>query len=145
FLVRRPVATEGYVSGLAGDGLGGQDTDWYSVQVNAGDNLVIDTTTPGGTSADGQQFINDLVPEGQLYDPSGNLVPTAIGNATDGRNVDLQYTALASGSYRVVVSGATRDSLGEYSLSVTGTTGGARDFEVVATNPPAGYVPSNPS
>ncbi len=34
-------------SGLAGDGLGGTDGDWYSFNVNAGDNLVITTTTPG--------------------------------------------------------------------------------------------------
>jgi hypothetical protein len=43
-----PVATQGYVSGLGGDGLGGTNADWYQFNVNAGDSLAITTTTPGG-------------------------------------------------------------------------------------------------
>ena len=52
-------------SGLAGDGLGGNTGDWYQFNVNAGDNLVLTTTTPGGTSASGLQFANDLQPDHQ--------------------------------------------------------------------------------
>ena len=48
FIERVPVAVQGDVSGLGGDGLGGSNADWYSFNVNAGDNLVITTTTPGG-------------------------------------------------------------------------------------------------
>ncbi len=65
-----PVAVTGFVSGLAGDGLGGQDTDWYSFQANAGDGLVIQTTTPGATSASGLQFPNDLAPKSSCLIPA---------------------------------------------------------------------------
>ena len=65
FVARVPVATQGFVSGLGGDGLGGVSSDWYQFNVNAGDNLVITTTTPGGPSASGLQFANDLDPDDQ--------------------------------------------------------------------------------
>ena len=87
-------------------------TDWYQFNVNAGDNLVITTTTPGGTSASGFQFTNDLMPTINLYDASGNLVATATGNAADGRNDVIDWTALTSGSYRVQILGAEQDQPG---------------------------------
>jgi protocatechuate 3,4-dioxygenase beta subunit len=133
-------------SGLAGDGVGGQATDWYQFNVNAGDNLVITTTTPGGNSGNGQQFINDLNPTINLYDANGNLVATATGNAGDGRNSIINWTALSGGSYRVQIEGATKDSIGEYTLAVQGATGGQYPFHVTSTNPAAGsdinYIPS---
>ena len=45
--------------------------------MNAGDNLVISTTTPGGTGA--FQFANGLDPTINLYDANDNLVATATG------------------------------------------------------------------
>ena len=138
FIQSVPVATQGFVSGLGGDGLGGVSTDWYSFNVNAGDNLVISTTTPGAPSASGLQFANDLDPTINLYDDAGNLVATATGNASDGRNDVIDWTALTSGSYRVQILGATKASLGEYTISVTGDTGGLAPFTVTSTNPAAG-------
>jgi hypothetical protein len=67
FIQRLTAPTVGFVSGLGGDGVGGQTKDWYQFNVNAGDNLVITTTTPGGNSGNGQQFINDLNPTINLY------------------------------------------------------------------------------
>ena len=131
-----PVATQGYVSGLGGDGLGGSNADWYQFNVNAGDNLVITTTTPGG--GNGQQFENDLDPTINLYDGSGNLVATATGNAPDGRNDIIDWTALASGSYRVQIVGSSKSNLGEYTLSVQGATGGVAPFTVTSTDPASG-------
>ena len=89
---------------------------FFFVQVGLA-NLVLTTTTPGGTSASGLQFINDLMPTINLYDESGNLVATATGNAGDGRNDVIDWTALTSGSYRVQILGATKDSLGEYTIA----------------------------
>ena len=128
----------GFVSGLAGDGLGGSNADWYSFNVNAGDNLVITTTTPGGTSASGLQFANDLDPTINLYDASGNLVATATGNAPDGRNDVIDWTALTPGSYRVQILGSSKTNLGEYTISIQGATGGLAPFTVTSTNPAAG-------
>ena len=138
FIQSVPVATQGFVSGLGGDGLGGSNSDWYSFNVNAGDNLVISTTTPGAPSASGLQFANDLDPTINLYDASGNLVATATGNAADGRNDVIDWTALTSGSYRVQILGSSKTNLGEYTISVTGDTGGLAPFTVTSTNPAAG-------
>ena len=110
--------------------------DYYSVSVNAGDNLTINTTTPGATTASGLQFANDFYPALDLYDPSGNLVASAAGNAGDGRNSVLTYTALTTGTYYVRVSGANGTS-GEYTVSVNGATGGYT-FDVTSTTPAAG-------
>jgi methionine-rich copper-binding protein CopC/protocatechuate 3,4-dioxygenase beta subunit len=134
-ITRLPVATQGYVAGLAGDGIGGQTRDWYQFNVNAGDNLVITTTTPGGTTANGLEFENNLNPTINLYDAAGNLVATATGNASDGRNDVINWTALSSGSYRVQIQGATKDSLGEYTISIQGATGGQDPFTVTSTSP----------
>jgi hypothetical protein len=134
-LTRLPVATLGYVAGVGGDGLGGVTKDWYQFNVNAGDNLVITTTTPGGTSGNGFQFINDLNPTINLYDDAGNLVATATGNASDGRNDVINWTALTTGSYRVQIEGATKDSLGEYTIAIQGATGGQYPFTVTSTSP----------
>ena len=76
--------------------------------MKAGDNLVITTTTPGGSSANGQQFINNLDPTINLYDANDNLVATATGNAADGRNDVIDFTALSPGSYRVQILGANQ-------------------------------------
>ena len=137
-LQRLPVAAQGYVSGLGGDGIGGVSTDWYQFNVNAGDNLVLSTTTPGGSSANGLQFINDLAPTINLYDEAGNLVATATGNAGDGRNDVIDWTALSSGSYRVQILGSDKTNLGEYTIAVQGATGGQYPFQVTSTNPADG-------
>ena len=125
-------------SGLAGDGIGGTSPDWYQFNVNAGDNLVITTTTPGGSSANGEQFINNLAPTINLYDASGKLVATATGNAADGRNDVINFTALTTGSYRVQIEGATSTSAGEYTIAIQGATGEATPFTVTSTDPAAG-------
>ncbi len=116
---------------------GGVGQDWYSFNVNAGDNLAVTTTTPGGSSASGLQFTNDFEPTIDLYDASGNLVATATGNAADGRNAVIDWTALTPGSYRAEVL-STNDSQGEYTVSIQGATGAATPFTVTSTTPPAG-------
>ena len=38
------------------------------------------------------EFVNGLYPELLLYDPNGNLVAVAAGNASDGRNSVIDFT-----------------------------------------------------
>ena len=135
---RVPVPYTGFVSGLGGDGLGGVNADWYSFNVNAGDNLVDHDHDARRASASGLQFANDLDPTINLYDASGNLVATATGNAPDGRNDVIDWTALTPGSYRLQIMGASKTNLGEYTISIQGATGGLAPFTVTSTNPAAG-------
>ena len=67
-------------------------TDYYSVNVNAGDNLAFTTTTPAGGPG---EFVNNLDPELLLFDANGNLVAIAAGNAPDGRNSVIDFTVPA--------------------------------------------------
>ena len=67
-------------------------TDFYSVNANAGDNLHFATTTPAGGP---NEFVNNFYPELLLYDPNGNLVAVAAGNASDGRNSVIDFTVPA--------------------------------------------------
>jgi hypothetical protein len=115
-----------------------QSGDWYQFEVNAGDNLVLTTTTPGGTSATGLEPVNGLAPTLNLYDAGGNLVAEATGNAGDGRNDVIDWTALSSGSYRAQVASAAPGGFGEYTLAVQGATGGAFPFMIASTTPAAG-------
>jgi hypothetical protein len=73
-----------------------------------------------------------------LYDAFGNLVATATGNASDGRNDVIDWTALSSGSYRMQVASATSGGFGEYTLSVQGATGGLYPLGVASSTPPSG-------
>jgi len=75
------------------------------------------------TPADGAgQFVNDLDPVVELYDPSGALAAGDDNSAPDGKNVLLTHTAAATGLYVVKLLGAA-DTGGEYVLDVTGHTG----------------------
>jgi hypothetical protein len=88
------------------------DEDWYSIGVNAGDNLVFSTRTP----ADGAgEFVNLLDPHIELYDPSGALVASGTPLA-DGRNEQITYKALTAGRYRIRVV-SQNGVAGEYVLS----------------------------
>ena len=106
-------------------------TDYYSVNANAGDNLHFATTTPAGGPA---EFVNNFYPELLLYDPNGNLVAVAAGNASDGRNSVIDFTVPAGDAGRVDhrshAHRRTRRSptQGEYGLLVTGATGAPVTF-----------------
>jgi Bacterial pre-peptidase C-terminal domain len=116
--IPQPLGGSGVVLGAIGNGVAGSDADWYSFSVNAGDNLVLDTTTP----SDGPgEFLNTLNPHIELYDPSANLVASGTALA-DGRNESLSYTALVSGTYLGRVTGES-GTTGEYVLQVRGATG----------------------
>ncbi|MCY2986275.1 MAG: M36 family metallopeptidase, partial [Planctomycetota bacterium] len=89
------------------------DDDWFTFQVNVGDTLTLQTSTP----VDGaNEFVNTLDPRIELYAPDGSLVAADDNSAPDGRNALLIGTAAQTGSYRVKVSAV--NSRGEYFLSV---------------------------
>ncbi|MBN2474704.1 MAG: hypothetical protein JXB62_08850, partial [Pirellulales bacterium] len=110
--------------------------DPYTVNVNAGDELFLATTTPGGGPG---EFVNLFDPAVELYDPDGDLVAGDDNGGADGRNVSLQHTAPVSGEYTIRVLGAN-DTIGEYFLQVTGHTGDLPAFEVSRTDPADGAV-----
>ncbi len=105
--------------------------DYYSVEVNAGDVLTIETATP----ADGPgEFVNGLDPTIELYDPTGTLVADDDNGASDDHNALVTHTAGTSGTYTVRVAAAA-DTTGEYVLTVDGHTGSLPAFEVAASEP----------
>ena len=104
--------------------------DWYSFPVDVGDPLVLTTSIPSeGPGA----FANTLNPVIALYSPSGALVASGLVLA-DGRNQQINYTALATGLYRVEVIGQG-NTTGEYFVSLSGATG-ALAPRVIATSVP---------
>ncbi|MHC4876833.1 MAG: hypothetical protein ACYTGL_10070 [Planctomycetota bacterium] len=111
------------------------ESDWFRVDVLAGDSLLIETATP----FDGSSHVeNQLDPVLELYAPDGSLVATDDNSAADGRNATISHTATLAGSFRVrVVPAATS---GDYLLSVTGATAGDLTPTVVDTNPDDGAL-----
>ncbi len=87
--------------------------DWYSITVNnPSSHVSLATSTPGDGAG---EFVNNLMPKIELYNPSGTLVASGV-TAVDGRNQTLQYTAPAAGVYRVHVL-ANSGTTGEYFLN----------------------------
>ena len=148
-LRRMPVDVQGFVSGLAGDGLGTAplDNHYYSVLANAGDKLHFATSTPAGGP---NQFVNDLYPELELYDPKGNLIATEAGNAADGRNSLINFTVPdgEAGKWTIEILSSTKTSsltYGEFGLVATDATGGLAPFAVTTTNPANGALLQPPT
>ena len=87
--------------------------DWYSINVQAGQALYLQSSTP---SDQGGQFPNTASLEIELYDTYGNLV--AVGTKlADGRNEALFFNAPVSGQYHIRVH-EDPGGAGEYYLSV---------------------------
>jgi hypothetical protein len=87
--------------------------DWYSITLGLGQTSIsLETSTP----ADGPgEFINNLNPHIELYNPGNVLIATGVALA-DGRNESVLATGLATGTYGVRVNSESLTS-GEYFLS----------------------------
>lgn len=109
------------------EGVGPDSSDEYTVEANAGDQLVITTTTPGDGPG---EPANTLVPLVELFGLNDELLASNTGGAADGRNALLEYTAVGSGTYRVRVTPVSGQ--GAYTLHVAGATG-TRPFRVLST------------
>ena len=104
----------------------GDPGDYYRFNVNDGDLLRIETSTPG----DGPlAFKNDLDVALVLHDPSGNVVATA--DSAD--NEVLTHAAKTTGNY--VVRAISSGGAGEYVVNIFGATGGLPAFKVDAVSP----------
>jgi len=117
-------------------------SDYYSVPANIGDHLAFSTATPTSGPSEIQ---NGLYPELLLYDPNGNLVAIASGNASDGRNSVIDFTVPSGDagqwSIEVTASASTPNAtFGDYLLTVTGDTGSPNPFVVSSTMPVAGAL-----
>ncbi len=87
------------------------DEDWYSFSAVEGQSIHLLTATPADGSS---EFANTLNPHIELYDPDGNFIVAGTLLA-DGRNEEVNYTALVDGDYRVRVT-AEGGTAGEYIL-----------------------------
>ncbi|MCW5625726.1 MAG: Ig-like domain-containing protein, partial [Burkholderiales bacterium] len=107
----------------------------YVLSVAAGDELVLQTTTPGdGPGAP----VNDAVLQLQLFDADGNLVAETAADAGDGPNARLTYTAVTGGLYTVRM--LAQAGVGSVVLEAQGATGGVAALapHVTATVPSEG-------
>ena len=89
------------------------DEDYVKLTAAAGDELVIQTGTPGdGTN----EFVNLLDPALSLYGPGGGWLAGDDNGAPDGRNALVRYTVATAGVYSVGVR-ASRGA-GEYTVGL---------------------------
>ena len=97
-------------AGVLGAILAAAPTDWYAVNLTAGEGLSLQTYTFGSASGPGQ-FVDSVQPQIQLYSPSGTLIASGSGSP----NESLVADASVTGTYYVEVTGAS-GSDGEYFL-----------------------------
>ena len=117
-------------SGVLGDILASPATpteNWYSINLTAGNALLLQTITFGGAGA---QFVDNLSPQIQLYTPADVLVASGQGTG----NQTLSAVATTTGAYRVRVL-ANNSTSGEYFLTAI----------IDATPPTVAITPVSPS
>ena len=119
-----------------GGGPGSSDDDYYSVRVNAGDVLTIQTSTPRDVAGEAPNVLDAKI---ELIDPSGALVDSDNNGAADGRNARLVHTAGETGVYTVRVLSAD-GRRGDYLLTVDGHQGAIPPFTVVSSSVPDSAV-----
>ncbi len=136
--------SDGALGYLARTGAGPDEAaaDWYSVDVQAGQSLLVQSSTP---SDQGGQFPNTASLEISLYDTFGNLVAQGVKEA-DGRNESLFYSAPISGNYTIEVS-EDPGGAGEYFLQVNTPSypsGGITGLVFNDLTGSGSYVPGDP-
>jgi subtilisin family serine protease len=88
---------------------------FYRLQLQAGQALTLNTTTPGDATG---QFVNVVNPAVDLYSPVGLLVASNDNGAPDGRNATLVYVPPSPGSYLVQIRAVAGQ--GEFVLNAVG-------------------------
>jgi hypothetical protein len=102
---------------------GGPPADEFLLNVVAGDLLHLQTSTTDTTNSTSAIPGSPLDPTITLFGPGNQVIGTNDNGAGDGRNALFIHTALTSGIYRVLVSGAA-NTTGDYVLRATGASGG---------------------
>ncbi len=102
--------------------------DAYAVYLDAGEELIVTTTTPGDGPG---EFVNTLDPALELLDPELAAVAADDNGGLDGRNAQLHFTATQSGMHLINVRGS---GAGAYVLKLDGN-GTQAAFEVTSTDP----------
>jgi streptogramin lyase len=125
-----PMNVATFISGLAADGIGLNQSNYYHFTANVKDKLSISATSPYASSAGPFQPANPLVAVLQLYDANGNLLATSTPGGS------ISYNVTTAGDYYVAISG-NNGTTGDYTLSVSGATGALPAFTVTGTTPPA--------
>ena len=110
------------------------DSDYFSVFVNSGDELTVETVTPFNGP---EELVNELDPKLELYAPDGQLVAADDDSAADG-NAILNHTAAQSGEYRVRL--IAQNGEGSYGLHVSGPTGTIPGPTVINAAPDEGQL-----
>ncbi|WP_182867972.1 carboxypeptidase regulatory-like domain-containing protein [Rhodopirellula sp. JC639] len=107
--------------------------DHFIFHAAAGDQIVVQTTTPGGESS---TIDNGFDPSIQLFNPTGQFVVGDDNSAADGRNARVDYTipTEGTGEYVVRVEGNGR---GPYTVQVSGATGAVDPMPEVVTTVPS--------
>jgi len=122
-LVTRRLSWDGEpLAGLGGIH-GGPPADEFLLNVIVGDHLHLQTSTPGTTNIVSAVPGSPLDPIISLIGPGNQVIGSNNNGAGDGRNALFMHTALTSGVYRVLVSGAT-NTTGDYALHAAGASGG---------------------
>ena len=135
---RLDITDPGIVQGHTGSGVA--DTVGIVFQAAEGDNLVLETETPGDGPA-GISFDNELDPFLFLFDGDLSIVASNDNAAADGKNALLNYTVPAgkAGEYLAAITGSN-GTTGEYVLAVAGQTASTASFEVLAMSPEDGSI-----
>lgn len=120
------------------------DTDSYTFEANAGDNLVLWTTTPGYDPLGPENLLNTYL---ELTGPDG-LLKAEGGSGGDGLNALLSHTAATSGTYTVKVRhevqlGGANFAQG-YVLHTAGGTVGTTPLSVVSASLAQNQVLTSP-
>lgn len=114
-------------------------TSDFLLQVNVNDVLEISTLTPGDGAGEPS---NTLDPSVELLAPNGSVVASNTNGAADGRNANLSYTALASGTYTVRV--LSESGTGDFVLRAAGATGVQPPLTVTSASITEGQVFNTP-
>lgn len=137
FKRRMFMSTDFELSGLGGDGVPGNNHDWFSFKADAGDNIVIQTMTPAHDSTQPNEPHNHADPILELYDDQESLLSSDDNGAGDGVNSRISYSVSTSGTYYVKID-ATNSSFGDYLLSISGSSTPLDPFTVASTDPANG-------